>query len=561
MSSYVMICGVLKQGLYFVGRTLAALVAFVGFGFPLLAYSGQSGVEHQLLTLYGVIALALLVGVVVHELGHLVACRAVGAEVREFRIGGTRGLVRFRAGTVRVSLGWPYRGRVEYDGAFSLWRRAVIVLAGSLADLALAALVLAGSAAVASGRGTSPLVVTAADGLAMAGLLNLMPFRARSGALTDGARLLELRSGIAAAKLRAVRLAATRLLQAGRTAELLELHAGLDVPHGRLSVAQATELALVEFNVAVLPGRLPDDAAQLAERRVSALARQPDLRPVAPMAYVTLALLQLRQGDAHGRAEAERLCEQALAGEDVTDPVRRAALAAVITSRQARGLPYDDVQAAAAMLVPGNGGPEVTAAEFSAVFDPEAALRAFRRGDLGARLGAGSIATLLRRQGRAGELLELHAGFARPAGRYALEQARSLLNVEYNVLLVPDLPPGVLDEAAGRVQWIAASYPYDKRKEPVHHAAVEHTLAVARLQQGRFADVEPLCAPALAADVGPDNRATVLATIALARRALGHPYAGLLAEAIALSPDADLVAEVQRTQPGRKSQPQRFGMA
>jgi hypothetical protein len=286
-----------------------------------------------------------------------------------------------------VSLGWPYRGRVAYDGALSVWRRAVITLAGSLADLALAGLVLASPAAVASGQGTPPLVVAAADGLAVAGLLSLMPFRTRSGELTDGAQLFELRSGVAAARLQQT---AARLLQAGRAAELLKLHARLDVPDARLSVAQAANLALVELSIALLPGQLPDDAAQLAERRVSALARQQDLGPAAPVAYVTLALLRLRQGDAHGHAEAERLCERALAGKDVRDFIRRMALAAVIMSRQARGLPHADVRAAAAAtLVPAHHSPEAMAAELSAVFDPDSALRAFRHGDPGARLGAG----------------------------------------------------------------------------------------------------------------------------------------------------------------------------
>jgi hypothetical protein len=68
-------------------------------------------------------------------------------------------------------------------------------------------------------------------------------------------------------------------------------------------------------------------------------------------------------------------------------------------------------------------------------------------------------------------------------------------------------------------------------------------LALARLRQRRFAEVEPLCKPGLAGNPGPGERATVLATIALARRALGQPYAELVAQAVALSPDADLVAE------------------
>ena len=56
--------------------------------------------------------------------------------------------------------------------------------------------------------------------------------------------------------------------------------------------------------------------------------------------------------------------------------------------------------------------------------------------------------------------------------------------------------------------------------------------------------MEDLCQVALA---GPEpsatNRATVLATIALARHALGQPYERLLDEAAALDPEADLVAE------------------
>ena len=63
-------------------------------------------------------------------------------------------------------------------------------------------------------------------------------------------------------------------------------------------------------------------------------------------------------------------------------------------------------------------------------------------------------------------------------------------------------------------------------------------MALARLRQGRFAEVEPWCASSLASDLRPDDRATVLATIAMARRALGQPYEEPLAEAVALSPHA-----------------------
>lgn len=544
-----MICGVLKAVLYFFGRLVAGLVFVVGLCWPSMVYEGAPGAQGQFLPESGVLCLALSAGVVVRELGHLLACRAVGAEVRAFRLGGDRGWVRFRAGTVQVSLEWPYRGQVEYAGAYSVWRRAVITVAGSLADLALAFLVLAVTAAVASGRTVTPFVFTVADGLAMTGLTGLLPFRTRTGELSDGARLFELRSGITAARLSAAAQAASRLRRDGRAAQLLKLHAGLEVPGGRLCVALAASLALVELNVALLPGRLPDDAVRLAEHRASVLARQEGLGAAAPLAYLALALLLLRGGDAQGHAEAERLCQRILAGEGADDPLRRGALAAVIMSRQARGLPYADVSATwAAALSPADCSPEAMAAELSAAFDPEAALSAFRRGDPGAGLGAGTIAGLLRRQGRAAELLELHAGFSKPEGPHELQQARSLECVAYNVLLEPGLPPGALGEAASRVEWIAASYPHAQHDDPEARAALEHTLALARLRQGRFAEVEPLCAPALAIDVGADNRATVLATIALARRALGQPHASLVAEAVALAPDADLVAEAQQAQ-------------
>jgi Peptidase family M50 len=504
MSVYVIICGVRKKELYLVGRTLATLVSFARTCLPLLAYDGVPGARNGLLALsYVVLSLATMVAVVVHELGHLVACKALGAKVKAFRLGGNRA-VRFRAGAVEVSLGLPYSGRVEYTGTLSVWRRTVITLAGSLADLALGGLLLGGWAAAASGPGTPPLVVIAAGGLIAVSLINLMPFRTRSGRITDGARLFEPRCDVDSARLLTAGQTAARLRTAGRATELLDLHAGLSVPDGRLSPVQAACLALVELHVIILPGRLPDDATQLADRRLSALTRQQDLGAAAPAAYLALALLRLRQGETQG-AEAERLSERALAGEGLDDRTRALAFAAVIMSRQVRGLPYADVRArAAATLKPGKHSPEVVAvaAALRAAFDPEAALRAFLDGDSDARLGVGDLAKLLLRQGRTAELLELHTGFAQPpAGPDALAQTRSLHEVEYHVLLVPDLPLNVLDEAAHRVQWAAAKHLLKDLEDPVDRAGLKHSVAVARLRQGRFAEVEEWCAPALAGTI------------------------------------------------------------
>lgn len=538
----------LKSGLYLLGKTLAALVLIGVLGFLPLAYGGTPGEPDLSWELYGVLILAAAFGVVVHEAGHLLACLAVGAEVKAFRIGGERAAIRFRVRGVQVSLGWPYRGRVQYGGARSVWRRALITLAGSFADLVLAGLVLMGAALATNGQEARPLLVAAALGLGAGGLTNLMPFRARSGRLTDGARLFELRSSLRVADLQATRRTAQRLLREGRTTELLALHARLDFPVRRTSTAQAAILAVIEFVTVSLPG-LPDDAAQLAERRVSMLLRQHDLGTAESIAYLTLAVLQLRQGGADSCAEAERLCEQTLAISGGRDSVRRVAFAAVILSRKARGLSYGDVCAAVpTALKKSNYDPEPAAAGLKAILDPEAMLHDFRSGDPDARLGAGNIAAVLRQQGRTNDLLELHAGFELSAGRYAREQAQSLHEVEWNLLLVPGLPSEVIDEVASRTHWILDNYSFEDG-DPMPRPAVQHTLGLARLRQGRFEEVESLCAAGLAADYGPDTRALVLATIAMGRRALGQPYADLIAEAVALSPQADLVGEAVRPIP------------
>jgi hypothetical protein len=136
---------------------------------------------------------------------------------------------------------------------------------------------------------------------------------------------------------------------------------------------------------------------------------------------------------------------------------------------------------------------------------------------------------------------------------------RSLHGVEYQLLLMPALPPETADEQAARVEWILDSYPFKPAGEHMPRPAVQHTLALARLRQRRFAEVEALCRPALAGRYGPDERATVLATIALARRGLGRPYTDLVAQAAALSPGADLVAEAAQAATAATSAQPRAG--
>jgi hypothetical protein len=116
-------------------------------------------------------------------------------------------------------------------------------------------------------------------------------------------------------------------------------------------------------------------------------------------------------------------------------------------------------------------------------------------------------------------------------------------DVECHVLYVPGLPADVIEQAATRVRWVLDNYDFSGEDGLVLKAGALHTLAVARLRQERFPEVEPLCEPGLVGPFGKDARATVLATVVLARRALGQPYGERLAEAVALAPDAALVAE------------------
>jgi hypothetical protein len=539
-----MMLDVLKRLLYFVGYTTARLMLLGVIVLLPLAYDGTPPGRENPLELDAVFVAAALVAVVAHELGHLLACLAVGAKVRAFRLGGDRYAIRFRVQAVQVSLGWPYKGRVEHDGGPSVGRRAVITLAGSLVDLALAGLAVA-VAVAASGQAARPLAVAVALGFAVTGLANLLPYRNPSGRLSDGARLFELRSDARTAQLREAQRKSTRLLHMGRAEELLELQAALDDPSDGMSTAEAVIRTVIEFNVAGLAG-LPDDAARRAARRLEMLARRRDLGTAEAAAQLALALLRLRQGGRDGCAAAEQHCAQALAAKNMPDSVRRLALAAIIVSREARGLPDADIHATAAATLPeSDDGPEAMAAGLKARLHPEATLRAFRAGDPAARLGVGSIAVMLRRQGRIGELLDVHAGFGAPAGRNWRAQAGSLHNVEYNLLCVPGLPPEVIDQVAVRARWLMDNYSFRAKVDSELRCAMEHTVALARLRQGRFDEVEPLCESGLAADVGPDGRAAVLATLVIARRALGQPHADLLAEAVALSPDADLVAEAR----------------
>jgi hypothetical protein len=118
--------------------------------------------------------------------------------------------------------------------------------------------------------------------------------------------------------------------------------------------------------------------------------------------------------------------------------------------------------------------------------------------------------------------------------------------LSWKVLLLEDLPEETADLAASRIEWVIdhldAEHPDSRTPLPT----VRFGLALARLRQRRPQEVQGLCADALAAELDPDDRATVLAIVAMARHALLLSGRRQLDEALALDPNAALVGEAAR---------------
>lgn len=150
------------------------------------------------------------------------------------------------------------------------------------------------------------------------------------------------------------------------------------------------------------------------------------------------------------------------------------------------------------------------------------------------------LAALLRAREQIDDLLELHAGEFRLSGPPSQDDVLGIHQLEWAVLTVPGLGEPAAGLAAERVEWVVRHCAAETLP------AVQHTLALARLRQHRPAEVEPLCTDVLAASLTADQRATVLATVAMARHALGEDARTPLAEAVTLAPAADLVSEAGR---------------
>lgn len=118
--------------------------------------------------------------------------------------------------------------------------------------------------------------------------------------------------------------------------------------------------------------------------------------------------------------------------------------------------------------------------------------------------------------------------------------------MSWKVLASGDLPAETADLAASRIEWVIGHLgkEHPDGRLPPHTA--RYALALARLRQRRHQEVERLCADALAAELDADDRATVLAMVAMARHALLLSGRQQLDEALALDPDAELVGEAAR---------------
>ena len=176
-------------------------------------------------------------------------------------------------------------------------------------------------------------------------------------------------------------------------------------------------------------------------------------------------------------------------------------------------------------------------------------LAAFGQRRPGTLESAPDAARLLRRLGRTDELVKLQEDYPSPAGKLASAvTAAGTVGIAWEVVATPAAPAKAVNSTTAELERLLDTYDFPGRgsspRPGPHKETVRHALAVARLRQNRPHEVPSLCVRELARkDLTDTERASVLATMVLARQQLGQPYRDLLEQARALDPDADLVAE------------------
>jgi hypothetical protein len=223
---------------------------------------GEQGTATTLLLSMGVLALALAVHVVVHELGHLAAAAAAGARLESLRFGPVtvrRDGDRFRIERNRLRLAGVLGSIVAVPTKDEGFERAfgLTILGGPAATVALTTALYLGARAVSppssDGEAIASFVLWHATVVGgFLGVVNLVPVRLRSGLRNDGSLAwLTFRARTAGSR-EAVRL----LVQAtrgrrprewGRDAETLVAAAETDPRY-------APEVRLAALNVALDTG-------------------------------------------------------------------------------------------------------------------------------------------------------------------------------------------------------------------------------------------------------------------------------------------------------------------
>jgi hypothetical protein len=175
-----------------------ALVVFLASGAT--PWGGGATVASASVWYFLLSPLWLLPRAVAHELGHALLARLVGLRLESLRFGPVE--VSWREGRPRLALHSEGLGGIlgfakldVEQAAPSPGRYAVMLLGGPLAEAMLCSalvglLLLTGAAPPEGAQGGPALLWAAALAFALGALLNLVPLRTRSGAVSDGGQLL-----------------------------------------------------------------------------------------------------------------------------------------------------------------------------------------------------------------------------------------------------------------------------------------------------------------------------------------------------------------------------------
>lgn len=305
----------------------------------------------------------VITAIVVHELAHVIATRAVGHEIFEIQIGGGPQW-SFRLGTIDIGIGlFPLGGHVQTgarSGEGFRWRSAVVAGSGVTANLALAGVGLATGVAVLAGfnllavavnlwpGGGRRLGAASSDGRVLLDLLRhdhdamaeersgwfcMRAMRARdAGALDEAAQLVAEGRAVAGDTRALAAVAGVVAFEQRRFTDVVDAYAVL-IDDRRVTLAGRAGFAADAAWAASLSG---DPELRALALPWAAFARR--VRPRSERRRVVLALARVDAGQPDGALEA-------LAGQDdpTASAVRVLALAAGGAREDAQRVLHDRV--------------------------------------------------------------------------------------------------------------------------------------------------------------------------------------------------------------------------